>query len=327
LTLHAFVRLTRRTLARRGPSPGSSFALIIAMQKAAFFRTQVLVRIFYILSFVLGIELITPVMQGLRPEHVDWLWPVAWLRWVPPARAVPAIFAVYLLASLAAALDPRWRTARVATAVGLLLLLATRFSSGKIDHGYHFWLWTAGVLCLLPKRTTEPIGCNAATRHHSLLVFFGAQLVIALFFSVSGAWKLAVAVYQLLLGEANAFTAEAMARQVAEQFVTTHQMTWLGHFIVDHVRWGHAPYLLAIFLELFSLAAVFRPRLHRIWGCGLMLFQLGTRLVLDVWSPWGITLVGLIFVASPFAALGGEACSRDPQAAQRAAKCLGSEKQ
>jgi hypothetical protein len=320
LTLHAFVRLTRQILAGRGPIAGRSIASIIALQKAAFFRAHLLVRVFYVLSFVLGIELIKPVMQGLGPEHVDWLWPVLWLRWVPPDKAVPAIFALYLLATLTAALDYRWRTARIATAVGLLLLLATRFSFGKIDHGYHFWLWTAGVLCLLPKRTTEPLGCNMARRHHFLLVFFGAQLVVALFFSVAGTWKLVVAVYQLLIGEANAFTAEAMARQVAEQFVTTHQITWLGHFIVDHIHWGHAPYLLALLLELFSLPVVFRPTLHRIWGCGLMLFQLGTRLILDVWSPWGIALVGLIFVASPFASLGGEAVSRDPQAAQRALK-------
>lgn len=300
-SLHSMLRRIRRTLAGASHRTGESAGCSISSNAAVFERTTILVRSFYVLTFALGIELLSAFTERIEADGAEPLLLAGWMRWLPPEQGIAWVSALLIGGAIVAALDPSIRFARIATFVGLLVLLAARFSVGKIDHGFHFWLWTSAVFCLFPGRPRESETGRASKRQIHLLVFFGAQMAVALFFSISGVWKLAAGCYQLAIGEVNLFSPSAMARQVADQFIATHRLTRAGELVVEHPPLGWLPYLVAIYLEIFSIVAVFRPRLHRIWGVGLLLFQLGTRLVLDVWSPWGIAAVGLLFVASPFA--------------------------
>jgi hypothetical protein len=56
-----------------------------------------------------------------------------------------------------------------------------------------------------------------------------------------------------------------------------------------------------MYLETFSVIAAFRPRLHRLWGLGLIAFHFGTQLVMGFTFAPNIVLVGLLLVCSPFA--------------------------
>lgn len=58
----------------------------------------------------------------------------------------------------------------------------------------------------------------------------------------------------------------------------------------------------SLYLELFAFIAVFRPRLHRPWALGLILFHVGSGLVLGIGFPNHVLLLGICGLASPFAA-------------------------
>lgn len=57
-------------------------------------------------------------------------------------------------------------------------------------------------------------------------------------------------------------------------------------------------------LEATSLLVAFRPRLHRVWGVGLIVFHVGTQVAMGFTFRPSIILLGLLFVCSPAAPAG-----------------------
>ena len=55
----------------------------------------------------------------------------------------------------------------------------------------------------------------------------------------------------------------------------------------------------AIYFELFALAAVFRPSLRRLWGVFLVTFHLGTLLIMTIAFSTNIMLLTLLLIAAP----------------------------
>jgi hypothetical protein len=56
-----------------------------------------------------------------------------------------------------------------------------------------------------------------------------------------------------------------------------------------------------MYLEAASLLVAFRPRIHRVWGAGLIAFHFGTQLAMGFTFTPNIAVVGLLFLCSPFA--------------------------
>ena len=70
---------------------------------------------------------------------------------------------------------------------------------------------------------------------------------------------------------------------------------------IAYPRLGWPLYPLAIYVEVFALLAVFRPRLHRPWGCGLIGLHVGNCCSMGIVFNVNVLLLGLFFVLSPFA--------------------------
>ncbi len=230
----------------------------------------------------------------LRPQ---WL-----VTWMPNAFVGGSIvISAYLATALFAMLFPQYRLARIAVFVAMVEAVGFRYSFGAINHGSHYWLWVGLCFALLPSGGLDAISRTLSSRHRYLVVYWSALALIGLFYSLSGFWKIAAGIEAALAGEINSFSPAALATIVADKMQQTGESTMLGPFLVRHSWVGWPAHLWVIYIELFAIVAVFRPSLHRVWGLMLILFHIGTFLLMDIAFAKHVLLLTILFVWSPFA--------------------------
>lgn len=292
----------RRYLAspsRRPTPPGRVFHA----QARRFTVAQILTRAFYAFLLYLAISQLDGNLPPLL-EHAPAspLWPIAWLRWTPPAAAAPRVLmAFYLATNVLGAFTVSWRASRVLTFLGLLEFVAYKNSFGKIGHSLHLPLLVAGAFALLPDGWDRPAPqVGRRTRQETLLVFWLAQAGVLMSYTMSGVAKLSAGLYQLFAGQPNAFSPGGLSAIIAQRLLQTHSSTLLGTWIVHHpyLTWPALP--AAIYLELFAFLVAFRPSLGRPWAALLVLFHVGTYLTMTISFPQSCFLLVIFFFPSPF---------------------------
>jgi len=270
-------------------------------QRDAFETARVVVRCYYAALFYFAVRALGGWPGYLDREASDPLWPLCWLRYLPePAWGVHLIMLVFLTGTVAAAGRPGARWARIPAFVGVLLYVAFQNSFGKIGHSMHLWVITAFLLVFLPAGWlgTEP--CDRVRRQKTLLAFWSCQALILLTYSMAGLGKVLGGVQQFLDGQVHAFAREAMAAHVAARLMETNSRSVLGPWFIEHPLVGWFTMWAAIYLQLCAFWVAFRPRLHRVWAWGLILFHVGTDLTMTVGFSTQVLLVGLFLFVSPF---------------------------
>jgi hypothetical protein len=298
-------RSTRTSLARYvtaqwWASPAWTLVDFLKFERRAHERSIVLVRVFYAASLVWALQQVGSWPQHADREIVNPLWPAAWwFDWVSVRTGVNIIIAAYLGSSLLAMLFPERRLARAAYAFTLLQHMALVNSFFKINHSMHAWFFMSAVLVLLPDgrwRSRHRI----SDRHDFLSVVWCSQLVILLFYTLTGVWKVAMAVSQFVAGEVSAFHFHGFSLILADRLLASDAESVIGDVLVRQEMLGWALFLGTMYLESASIVVAFRPRLHRIWGVGLILFHIGTHLAMRISFPPNVLLLGLFLVNSPF---------------------------
>lgn len=269
------------------------------LQTKSFGRATLLVRCYYACNLYFALALMADWTGLLNRNMPAPLWPVAWLTHVPLRTGIGAILWLYLLGALAAAIFPQKRWTRIIAFAGVFEWVAFNNSYGKIGHSMHLWTLVSALLIFLPdlKRGESP---SRTQRQKFLLIFWACQAMIMLAYSMSGLGKVVVAIYQGCLGQMHAFSSNALAEVIAERLLETNSRSLLGPWLIDHSSVGWPLLLGAIYLELFAFLTVFRPSLHRFWACGLILFHIGSFLLLTVSFPQNCLLLALFFLSSPF---------------------------
>jgi hypothetical protein len=257
--------------------------------------------VFYAGAFYLACGLAAGWAGWARATAMDPLWPVAWSRLAGIPVAVHLVMATTLTGCALGALAPERRAGRVLAFLGLLQAVALVNSFGKVSHAYHGWVLASFWLMFLPARAEARPAARRLGRQRYLLVVWASLAIVLLSYSMAGFWKTAVGLYQLALGEVSAFHPHALAYHVARRLLQTRSTTALGAFVVEHAWVGWPLFLLTLYLELFAFVAAFRPRLHRLWGLGLMGLHLGSYLILGVGHAPQVLLLALLGVGSPFA--------------------------
>lgn len=261
---------------------------------------RLLIRAFYAFLLFLAVSSI-PELAGLsRSRELGLLWPVAWLAWMDLENGIRLLFSFFLLASLAVALWPGSRVGRVAVFVGLICFVALKNSEGKIGHSLHLPVLVAMILIALPKGWDRPDG-SRASQMSTLQVIAAAQMLILLTYTMSGLGKLGGGLYEWLSGQAHPLQIDGLARIVAERLLQTNSQSAIGLWIIRHPWLGWLLLPGAIYLQTTSLIAACRPALHRLWGMALILFHIGNALILTIYFPQSVFLLGLFLLASPFA--------------------------
>jgi len=293
-------RRMRRALAGPWGSRPASVGAVVRAQTPAAIRAAALLRVAAFFPLYYAVLRLPDWPRILPPRGGDLLWPVAWVGVGDPATLAPVALGLGLAGVLALALVPSHRLARIAGLVGLLQILGLLFSFGKIHHLMHGWVFLVGLSILLPDGWTRPERLPRQGRHAVLLVFGAIQAFVGATYTLAGFGKIGGALYQLALGQPTPFHPDALARHLADRLLQTHPESLLGPVFIDHAPLLWPMMLGTIYLQLVTLWAVFRPRLHAVWGAGLLSFHVMTGLTLTIDFTPSVLLVGILFVASPF---------------------------
>lgn len=268
-------------------------------------RVETAARIFYafpLFWLATHLHLLRPLLEA---EHFRFVWSVAWIGLVGPELGVPMVLGFAFLTAMLGALAPEYRALRIAVFLGLFQTLGVLFSFGKIHHLMHATLFTAFVFAVfLPDAAFRARHAQRAERQHALLAFHAAQTMLALTYSLAGVGKLLGSAYQLAQGQITPLHPEALARHIADRLLQTHPESLLGDLMIEYGALLWPMMLATLYLQLFALVAVFRPRLHRLWGLGLMSFHTVTGLTMTIDFTPNILLLGILYLASPFAPSG-----------------------
>jgi hypothetical protein len=294
----AWLRRWRRRLQgpaplRRGHAPGAD---VDAAERAWW-----VLRGFYLVVLHFAFESQRNLQRlGASDRQIDPLWPVAWVDSEILTAAANVIGLAFLASAVAAVLLPALRLPRVLVALLYLQALAFENSFGSINHYGHLGLWLALCFAAVPSGSREVLRWSRARRHEYLAVVFLAQCLAALFYASSGARK---AYYGFVVpdGAVSSFAPDALPLLVVQKWLQTGDQPLLAELFMQHLWLAWPVHLLVIYVELFTLVAVFRRELHQLWGGLLISFHLMVWLLLGISFAFQPVLLALIFVWSPFA--------------------------
>ena len=294
--LTSILRRTRRLLGSKCPSRDAVFGRI----DLQYCRARYLVRFYYLASVFISYLMISEI-HSIAKESTAWdfLWPVAWLSAFKASDIVEWISVASLAASILAFQFPANRLCRVLFAVLFLLTVAIENSQGAMDHTYHAWLWIGICFVFLPSVRSADTPPRAVKMAY-LTVIVSTQMLILLFYSIAGSWKVFQGLKPLLQGSEGNFAPRGLALQLADRMLTTGTSPLLGDFAVTNYWLIWPMFLFLIYVQLVAVLVALRPRLHIAWGYILIMFHIGTWLLMEIEFPEHVLLLGLLFVMSPF---------------------------
>jgi hypothetical protein len=301
------MRLIERRLRQFLRGPARSRVFSAAAQRASYLQAQWLVRTFYLATLVVAFKLAEEVFTTVNGSPLsDPLWPVFWLRWTDPIAATKVLVTALLIASALCVIVPESRAVRVFLALAFVETTAVRLSFGYFFHSYHIWLWLAVVFAAFPidRDWRSALGDRPSRRHGSLSVFFFAQAMVALFYSLSGLWKALGGVF-IPEGHISSFSPRALEMLVLGGWMQNAHETILQDMFQLALWIGWPTHVFVIYVELFMLIAVFRPEMHRPFGIVLMAFHLMVWMLMGIQFVFSPMTMALLFVFSPFASTSG----------------------
>jgi hypothetical protein len=240
-------------------------------------------------------------LEYSRLERAEPLWPAQW--WFDHASVhtgVTIIFTGYVVSAVLAFALPQLVLTRLAYSVFLFQYMAFINGFDKINHDLHAWFFVSVVLILLPNGRWMD-RARIASRQYFITVIWVAQLVVLFTYTLTGLWKVLIGIRQFAEGDLSAFHVSGFSYIVANRVASIGQETVLGDFFVRNEVLGWALFLGTMIVESVSIIIAFRPRLHRAWGVLLVLFHMGTQLVLGFTFVNNMFLLVIILVCSPLA--------------------------
>ncbi len=228
----------------------------------------------------------------------DPLWPVVWLRetvgvgWL---ENVSAISIAAVATSLLAVVFPGALIWRIGVFLYLFLYVAVQNSYGFVNHGSHLFIYISFALLFLPSAIGHVEKMSRKDAMTCVRVFWFAQSLILLIYSLAGFWKVTFSGLELLAPDG--FVRILLNRAMSD----TREIPALLPFFASHPNIAQFLFVCAVYIELFAIFALFRPHLHRAFGIALILFHLGTDQLMNISSDSHIVFLGLFLVFSPFA--------------------------
>ena len=215
------------------------------------------------------------------------------------------VITAYVISSILAVIWPQSRAWRLLVAVFLLQYLAYDFSFGKISHSSHMMLFLSWFWVLIPSMKEPSTRTKLWERQFLLMILFYAQATVALFYTLSGSWKLILGFFFDPTYAVHALSIESMSYTIADRLMTLKpQSTLLGPTIIENPWMGWLFMVSVIYFQVFAFVIAFRPKLHRLLGLSILLFHIGSIFTLGINFHSNIFCAGLIFVMSPFCTQG-----------------------
>lgn len=265
-----------------------------------FERARAVVPFVYYALFFIAFTRLEGLDQFVKQSAAgfDPRWPLFWAHSFDLPTVVTIVYLGFTFSTLVASFFPYAMAARAVAFLGLLEFHAYMSSFGGPNHQWDHWLWVLFILVFLPPEKKTHTDEDARRRFS--LVFWGAQAFILLTYTMAGINKVFYGIIQLVQGQPNAFSIDAGALHVAQELTNMGQSTLFGPFIVHHPVVAWLPFLAVLYIQLFAFAVAFKPRLHRLWGIGLVLFHIGTFLTMRAVFTAPSVLLLVLLCSSPF---------------------------
>ncbi len=233
--------------------------------------------------------------------RITFVPPIFWLQFVSFPVGFALIRTAFVVASLLAAFAPQRRLFRILSFITLLEFVSLYYSALWLDVDWYGIVLVSFLFIFMPDRWNAPQRDTPLSREKFLLVFWGCQAIVLLTYSMSGIGKLWGAAKQIMAGQISIFDPASPGLQVADRLLTSEALTPLGHAVVKYSALAWPLYMGMIYLLLFSFLVAFKPKLHRLWGAGLILFHIANYLVIDIGFSAHILNAALLMLLSPFA--------------------------
>ena len=271
-----------------------------AKKHRPFEKAKTIVQYFY---YFLAFQALVFANSGGRyitqSESFSPVWSISWAGFLSFTDVVYIIQLFFLISAFMGAFFYSYRVARILVFLAIFQVHALLSSFVQVDHHWYPWLYVSFLLIFLPDAFIKKEQ-SLEQRKKFLLVFFAVQVVAFLTYSMSGFGKVYDAVHQYLSGEVHAFAPKAFALHLAYWLRKTDSTTMLGPFFIKHYLIGWPLFVGAIYLQFFSIWAVFKPSLHKIWAFGLILMHIGIFITINILFVPGALLLLLFFFDSPF---------------------------
>ncbi len=235
----------------------------LLLQSERFRRAQGVVLIFYLLQFGLLVKFINGWPLWRQAQSFAPVGVTAWMPRVGIPLGVDLTLSAYGTALVLTCIAPRVRFFRCLVFVTLLLAAGLSNSFGKINHGYHCWIYVSFALMFLPAGRTSDGSRARLSRQKFLTVVLAAQALVLSAYTLSGLWKVYGTVLQVLGQQKSYLSLDGFAFKVADRLLQTASTTVLGATLIENPLLGWLPMLAGIYVESVALAVLFRPSLHR----------------------------------------------------------------
>ncbi len=235
----------------------------------------------------------------LNPEKFQPLLPIAWLSGVSFENVALIIYGTVLVGMIIASVFFAKRWARIVAFLVFWQFHTFLNSFGQWEHNTLVWLYPLFFLIFLPD-VWNKMNPTTMERKSFLIGFVGVQMYLGLVYSLAGLGKIYRGVFQLIAGQANFLSPDAFALHIANWLPTIGSNSLLGPFFIAHPYAGWPLFLIHLYFQLFTLWAIFRPSLHRIWGIVLICFHITTYLTMNILFIDSIFLLAVLLINSPF---------------------------
>ncbi|MGI9465252.1 MAG: hypothetical protein ACR2OM_15015, partial [Aestuariivirgaceae bacterium] len=170
-----------------------------------------------------------------------------------------------------------------------------------INHPYHAWFWISFVFVFLPSGESWKSRHTKRTYMMSYLtVFLAAQVMMLLFYTLSGSWKIIYGITAMAQGLDGVFSLRGLSYNLANRVLQTNTNPLLAEFAIDNYLLSWAGIMTIMYVQFTAIVAAFRPRLHVLWGLVIAVFHFGTWLLMGIVFSHHILLLMILFVMSPF---------------------------
>ncbi|MEZ4729003.1 MAG: hypothetical protein R3E79_17860 [Caldilineaceae bacterium] len=278
-------------------APGRS---LFQATRSSFVKAQLLVQVFYgFLVYTAFLEL-KAWDTFLYPRELDLLWSLGWTSQFAWPMALNIIFLLFLGGACLALLFPHALPTRLLAFAGCLAYYSLLFSMGDKSHRHYAVSLIAFVLIFLPSRMALKRD-EDQYKNDYLKVFWGAQFMLLLIYTLTGFWKSIFGLQQMLQGQVGVFHVNALPSILAnEHFRTGAPVTVISDFLINHPLVAFGLFMGVLYLEIFAIVIPFRPTLHRVWAVSFIAMHIGIALTQRLFFAKQALLVVLLLYMSPF---------------------------
>jgi hypothetical protein len=285
-----------------GPRDRAVPGAIFKEHAEAYQRCRVLIPVFYIFLLYSTLEALPGWSNLMAKTEWKLLWPVGWLTWVPLREGILGILIFNLLTSFAASIFSGSRVARASAFLGMLLFTALSNSTGKVGHNLHVMVLISFLLIWLPAHWNRP-DAPRWVRNSVYLLVSGAQGVLMLSYTMAGLIKVGAGLFQLTAGQRSVFHYDSLARQIADRLLQTGSSRPLGEWLIVNPVAAWPLMMLVLYIELFAIWVVFRPRLQVFFAVVLIVFHAASYFTMTIFFLNHCVLLGLFIGIVPLGSL------------------------